>query len=244
MTIKDLSALTGYSVGTISRVLNDQPNVSQKARDTILQAVADSGFQLNTNAKQLKQQHGNSILMVVKGIRNELFSAMVEIIQGHFSSLKHPLIVDYLDEDQNEVARALQLCAEKKPLGILFLGGNHRNFQSHFSRIDVPCVLVTNNAGAWRFDNLSSVSTDDFSASQAAMAALIQLGHKNIVMIGGKYDGSDTSRLRYQGCLSSLMQHNIDFDPLQDYEAVRFSYRDGYDATCRLLQKGKKFTAL
>lgn len=243
-TIKDLSALTGYSVGTISRVLNDQPNVSQKARDVILQAVADSGFQLNTNAKQLKQQHSNSILVMVKGTRNELFSVMVEAIQGHFSALKHPLIVDYLDEDQNEVARAAQLCPEKKPLGILFLGGNYRNFQSHFSRIDVPCVLVTNSAENWHFDNLSSVSTDDFSASQAAMDSLIRQGHHRIAMIGGKYDGSDTSRLRYQGCLSSLMAHGIDFNPQHDYETVRFSYQDGYDATCRLLQKGKKYTAV
>ena len=39
MTIKDLSAQTGYSVGTVSRVLNNQPNVSQKARQAVLAAV-------------------------------------------------------------------------------------------------------------------------------------------------------------------------------------------------------------
>ena len=55
MTIKDLAAQTGYSVGTISRVLNNQPNVSEKAREIILQAAHESGFQLNANAKQLKQ---------------------------------------------------------------------------------------------------------------------------------------------------------------------------------------------
>ena len=51
MTIKDLSAQTGYSVGTISRVLNNQPNVSDKAREVILKAAEESGFQLNQNAK-------------------------------------------------------------------------------------------------------------------------------------------------------------------------------------------------
>ena len=56
MTIKDISALTGYSVGTVSRVLNDQPNVSEKARKAILEVVNAAGFQLNENAKQLKQQ--------------------------------------------------------------------------------------------------------------------------------------------------------------------------------------------
>ena len=57
MTIKDLAEKTGYGVATVSRVLNNQPNVSEKAREIIMQAVEESGFQLNVNAKQLKQQH-------------------------------------------------------------------------------------------------------------------------------------------------------------------------------------------
>ena len=52
MTIKDLAAITGYAVGTVSRALNDHPNVSDKARKAILQAAKEHGFQLNVNAKQ------------------------------------------------------------------------------------------------------------------------------------------------------------------------------------------------
>ena len=44
MTIKDLANQTGYSVGTISRVLNNQPNVSEKARKAVLEAVNSCGF--------------------------------------------------------------------------------------------------------------------------------------------------------------------------------------------------------
>ena len=244
MTIKDLSAKTGYSVGTISRVLNNQPNVSKKAREQILQAVAESGFQLNTNAKQLKQQHGNSILVVVKGTSNELFSELVEAIQAKFAKLKYPLTVDYQDEDLNEVARGAQLCAEKKPLGIFFLGGNQENFRNHFQKIDVPCVLVTNSAAELDFPNLSSVYTDDLLASKEAMEVLIGLGHKHIAIIGGNYDGSDTSRLRYDGCMDALARHGIEFDRERDYMGIRFSYRDGYNATLKLLKSGRKFTAL
>ena len=244
MTIKDLSAKTGYSVGTISRVLNNQPNVSQKAREVILQAVADSNFQLNANAKQLKQQHGNSILVVVKGTSNELFAELVEAIQTRFAPLKYPLIVDYQDEDMNEVARGAQLCAEKKPLGIFFLGGNQQNFRTHFGKIDVPCVLVTNSAAELDFPNLSSVCTDDYQASLDAMESLIALGHRQIAIIGGKYDGSDTSRLRFDGCLQALERHSVGFDREKDYVGIRFSYQDGYDATQQLLAEGRRFTAL
>lgn len=244
MTIKDLAARTGYSVGTISRVLNNHPNVSEKAREIILQAVAESGFQLNANAKQLKQQHSNCILVVVKGTGNDMFAELLESIQWHFSELKYPLVVDYLDEDLNEVARGAQLCAEKKPRGIFFLGGNQENFRSHFEKIDVPCVLVTNSARELDFPNLSSVYTDDFQASADAMDALVQLGHRKIAILGGKNDGSDTSRLRYNGCLKTLRSHGIAFDPQVNFVSGRYSYRDGYEGTLRLLRQGAEFTAL
>lgn len=244
MTIKDLATQTGYSVGTVSRVLNNQPNVSPKAREVILKAAADAHFILNTNAKQLKQQHGNSILAVVKGTNNEMFAELVEVIQSHFAKLQYPLIVDYIDEDRNEVERAAQLCAEKKPRGIFFLGGNQRNFRTHFGNIDVPCVLVSNSAAELPFENLSSVYTDDYGASRDAMESLICMGHRHIAIVGGKYDGSDTSRLRYAGCLDAMKRHQVTFDAAQDYVGGRFSYQDGYSGTKKLLQSGRKFTAL
>ena len=169
MTIKDLAKKTGYSVATVSRVLNNLPNVSSMAREEILRVVKQSGFQINTNAQQLKQ-HATSILVVVKGTANEMFSEMLETIQNLVAQTQYPLYVDYMDEDNNEVLRAIQLCREKKPRGILFLGGNSSNFIKDFEKIEIPCVLVSNDASDLPFHNLSSVCTD---ARQAARWAII-----------------------------------------------------------------------
>lgn len=244
MTIKDLSAQTGYSVGTISRVLNNQPNVSEKARQVILKAAKDSGFQLNANAKQLKQQHGTAILVVAKGMSNELFSNLVESLQTRITQTSYPLVVDYVDELDNEVHRALQLCREKKPLGVLFLGGNQENFLADFGKITVPCVLVTNDASGLDFDNLSSVSSDDALAARMAIDHLVSLGHRKIVVVGGDRKASDTTILRYKGCLEAFRQHGIIFDEGLDYETARFSYAEGYRAAKQLLKRGREFTAL
>lgn len=244
MTIKDLSAQTGYSVGTVSRVLNNQPNVSQKAREAILAAVEQSGFQLNANAKQLKQQHSNSILVVVKGTSNELFGSLVEAIQSQVAQTPYPLIVDYMDEDDNEVRKAVQLCNEKKPLGVLFLGGNRQNFLEGFQQIQVPCVLVTNDASGMDFPNLSSVSSDDREAARRAIDHLVELGHRKIAVIGGDREVSDTTHLRYLGCMDAFAAHGIDFDETRDYEGVRFSYADGYRAAQSLLNRGRQFSAI
>lgn len=244
MTIKDLAAQTGYSVGTISRVLNNQPNVSQKARETILQAAKATGFQLNTNAKQLKQQRGTSILIISKGRTNELFEELVQAIQSRIGETPYPLLVDYIDESDNEVRRAVQLCREKKPLGVLFLGGNKANFLADFHKISLPCVLVTNDASNLPFPNLSSVSADDAQAARMAIDHLTRLGHEKIVIIGGHREYSDTVRLRYQGCLEAFHHHGIAFDEELDYETARFSYADGYRAAQALLARKRPFSAL
>lgn len=244
MTIKDLASKTGYSVGTVSRVLNNHPHTSKKARQVILQAVEESGFQLNENARQLKQLRANSVMVVVKGTSNELFAEMLGKLQYLFAQTSYPLIVDYLDEDHDEVQRAIQLCREKKPLGLLFLGGNSSNFRQGFHKIDVPAVLVTNDADGQIFDNLSSVTTDDRQASYSAMKALIGLGHQKFAIVGGDREASDTSRLRYEGCMDAFREYGIAFDEDRDYRGVRYSYRDGYQATKELLADGCSFTAL
>lgn len=244
MTIKDLSAQTGYSVGTISRVLNNQPNVSQKARETILRAAAECGFQLNTNAKQLKQQHSNSILVLVKGIHNKVFALLVESIQAQIAETRYSLVVDYMDESENEVLRAIQLCLEKKPLGILFLGGERENFLADFDKIRMPCVLVTNDASEFPFPNLSSVSSDDRRAGHMAIAHLIALGHRKIAIIAGDHTHSDIGRLRFEGAMEAFRQHGIDFDPETDSETVRYTCQDGYIAAQQLLDQNRDFTAI
>ena len=243
MTIKDLSAQTGYSVGTISRVLNNQPNVSEKARTTILAAAEACGFQLNTNAQQLKQQRSNNILVLVKGSSNQLFASLVEAIQSRLAGSAYHLVLDYLDEDSNEVLRAVQLCREKKPVGVLFLGGNRGHFLADFDRIDVPCVLVTNDGSELPFRNLSSVCSNDKEAFRQIIEELVLRGHRSFAIIGGNLDRSDTSRRRFEGCLEAMEKHQIPFTD-EDYVSVRFSSDHGYRAAETLIQRGKPHTAI
>ena len=244
MTIKDLANQTGYSVGTISRVLNNQPNVSEKARKAVLEAANACGFQLNTNAQQLKQQRSNNILVLVKGSSNQLFGSLVEAIQRRVAGSPYHLVVDYMDEDHNEVLRAVQLCREKKPQGMVFLGGNRQNFLADFQRIDVPCVLITSDASALPFKNLCSVCCDEELAVKQTMERLIRMGHRSIGVIGGYLDRSDTSRRRFEGCHAAFLENGIAFDSKRDYASARFSYAEGYRAAKELAASRKQYTAV
>ncbi len=244
MTIKDLSAQTGYSVGTISRVLNDQPNVSAKARETILRAADECGFQLNANAKQLKQQHSNSILVIVRGIHNEVFANIVEQIQARIAETRYSLIVDYMDESENVVLKALQMYREKKPRGIMFLGGDRETFLADFDKIQAPSVLVTSDASRFPFPHLSSVSSDDFLAGKMAVEHLIRLGHRKIALIAGNHTHSDIGRLRFEGALEAFRQQDVPFDPDTHSITARYTYEDGYRAARQLLDQGLDFSAI
>lgn len=244
MTIKDLAAKTGYAVGTVSRVLNNHPNVSEKARKTILAAVEESGFQLNVNAKQLKQTHANTVLVIVKGTGNFLFAQMVEVIQNLLAETNYDIHVDYMHGAENEVLRAVQLSREKKAVGVLFLGGNHENFKSDFYKLDIPGVLVTNDAAGLGFDKLSSVYVDNFEASRQALEVLIERGHRRFAVIGGHRKYSDTSQQRWEGALHAIRAHDLTIDPELDYATVYFSAEGGYQAVVELLERGRNFTAI
>ena len=244
MTIKDLAAKTGYAVGTVSRVLNNHPNVSEKARTAILAAVEESGFQLNANARQLKQAHGTSILVILKGSGNILFAEMLENIQTALQGTRYPLHVEYIHGDDNEVRRAKTLIREKKCLGVIFLGGNLDNFREEFQELGVPGVLITNSAEELQLPNLSSVYIDDQKAAACAIEMLISQGHKKIAVIGGHRTYSDACRKRWEGVLETLGKHGLSIDPEQDYSTVYFSPDGGYTGTTELLQRGREFTAL
>lgn len=244
MTIKDLARQSGYSLGTVSRVLNNQPNVSEKARTAILAIAQASGFELNESAQLLKQQRSNAVLIIVKGTANEMFAAMVEQLQSLFSRTSHPLIVDFIDEDDNEVLRACKLCRERKPIGVMFLGGTNRNFLEDFEKIHIPAVVVTNDASALPFDNLSSVTTNDRQGAASAVDYLIRCGHRQIAVLGGDRTLSDTSEQRFAGCVEAFERNQMHFDAQTYYHTGRYSYEYGYRGMQDILRRTPQVTAV
>ena len=244
VTIKDIARESGYSVSTVSRVLNNRNDVSPDARKRIEEVVAKFNFVPNNNAKHLKQNNSKAIGVLVKGISNMLFASVVEEIQRMIEKTEYTLVVSYLDEDADEVEQAILLCRERKPLGLLFLGGNPEYFHREFSGVDVPCVLVTNRANEMHFENLSSVATDDIAAARCAVDQLFVAGHRRIGILGGDFDKSYTSHQRFLGCEQSFSEHGAVLDVEHCYEKARFSFGSACRAMKRLIGKFPDVTAV
>ena len=244
MTIKDIARLSGVGVATVSRVLNDHPDVSDETRRKVMAVVSEHGFQPNTNAKHLKQQASSSIAIVVKGTQNMLFAALVEQLQALLRDAGRDAAIYYLDEDADEVAFACQLSRERRPMGIFFLGGDRKLFRAEFQDITVPCVLLTNGAADLGFDNLSSITTDDREASRQAVHFLASQGHRHIGMLGGNWSCFQIGYNRFQGCVQACEELGIPFDGERQCEACRYSLSDGYAAAMRLLERCPELTAI
>lgn len=242
MTIKDIAKESGYAISTVSRALNDHPDVSAEARRRIQEVVQAHSFVPNNNARQLKQQQSQSILLLVKGISNLFLSSMVERMQSAASDAGYSVQCHYLDEDANEVLIAQQLCRERKPLGIIFLGGNITGFQQGFDEIPSPCVLATTVSKTITWPNLSMVGVDDTAAARQAVDYLFDKGHREIAVIGGNPAVSYMSAQRRLGCEQSFAAHGALFQ--DSYESANFNYGSAYRAMNRLLARRPEMTAV
>ncbi len=244
ITIKDIARESGYAVGTVSRVLNNRPDVSETARKRIMEVVDKYNFRLNNNAKHLKQQASKSVAVIVKGSQNMLFAPIVEQMQDDIQKKGFDCLIYYINETENELDEAIQILKERRPLGILFLGSNRQYFVNQFESIQVPCVLVTNSARDLNYENLSSISTDDTAAAGAVIKYLVENGHNNIGILGGDLQHSKAAISRFEGCINAFREYGIEFDTEKAYQSAMFSTLSGYNAMMRLLNKSSEITAV
>ena len=242
MTIKDIARLSGCSVSTISRVINDRPDVRPETKEKVLQMMRESGFVPNTNARQLKIQQSRSLVFVVKGTRNLFFSDFLVQLQRAATLYGYSGIVSYLDENANEIDAAQKILREIKPKGMIFLGGSVANFQQGFANITVPAVLTTLVSDELDFSNLSMVGVDDRAAARTAVSHLIAQGHRKIAVLGGPTT-SYPSRMRRLGAQDAMEDAGLTFDD-RLYGLSNYDFESAYHAMNSLLARRAEFSAL
>lgn len=244
MTIKDIAKECNCGIGTVSRVLNNHQSVSEETRKRVLTVVNKYGFILNKNAKELKMHNNKTIVIFVKGTSNVLLNSMLEIIQKKMETLPFNASVIMLDEDDNEALHANNVYYEQKPVGMIFLGGSPDKYKEDFLKIKIPCVFISNQAESLDNKNISSVSTDNFLASEYSTDYLINNGHTKIGVIGGNLESSGMSKIRFQGFLSSIKKANLEFDFEKAYVTSKYSYSSASKAAKKLISQYPDLTAI
>jgi LacI family transcriptional regulator len=244
ITIKEVAKLAGVSVSTVSRVLNNLPDVNPQTREAVRGVIAATGYVPNATARTLKQTSTNIICVIVKGFQNQFFAPIVEGIQFFIDKTDYIPLIHYIDESADEVTAAEALVAEKKALGVIFLGGSPSSKAQSIARIKVPCVLATMSARDLASTNTSSVCVDDFAAAGKAIEHLVGQGHRDIAILGGRRLDRDLVWNRFEGARQCLAEHDLAFDDSRYIES-KFSFEDAYRSIAAALSRNNKpFTAL
>jgi len=239
ITIRDIARKSGYSIGTVSRVINNRADVSDKAREKIEEVIHEYNYQPNSNARMLKQNVSSEISVIVRGNRNMFFEYILEEIQVRMREHGENINVQFIGETDSSVQMAIQILQNLKPKGIIFLGGSYRNFQEDFSQITIPSVLVSVDGEGLGYENLSSFTTDYEEAAGCSVRKLVEKGHRRIGILGG-YPGDPKIR----GAVEELERNGIVFDFEEDYEPCDFSAEGGYQAGRKLLTRAPGLTGI
>ena len=110
-TIKDIARKSGYSIGTVSRVINNRADVSDEAREKINSVIRECNYQPNSNARMLKQVMSSEVSIIVRGSKNVFFESILEEIQIRMRNYDENINVHFIGETDNEVETAVRIVA-------------------------------------------------------------------------------------------------------------------------------------
>ena len=204
-TIHDVARRAGVGIGTVSSVLNNSRPVSIHTRQRVLKAIDELDFVPNTSGRRLSMGKTHTIGVVIPfftiASQTERLRGIMSVLAG--SEYDISLYTIETVPQRNRVLQKVTRRGHIDGLIIFSIVPTEEDYQ-RIVRGNVPTVLVESY-----HPKLHSISLDDRTASQHAVAYLIDLGHEKIAYVGDILDdpfGTFFSRNRYEGyCLA--MQH-------------------------------------
>lgn len=96
MTIKDIAKISGVSVSTVSRVLNNHPDVSEDVRCKVMAVVEEYNYIPNNSARSLGQSKSDNIGLIVRGISNPFYTSIIHEIEQDIEKAGYTLVMQQI----------------------------------------------------------------------------------------------------------------------------------------------------
>lgn len=228
----DVAKHVGVSHQTVSRVINDDKNVSEKTRSSVLKSIEALGYRPNSAARALVTGDTSSVGII--GYNTKLFgpASTMHTLQTKARDLgydAHVISLEILTQDSIIEAINEQFLSGVK--GVIINVPYIQEFSiTEINRINIPKVFVEGPAD----NNLHSVNIDQVFGARKAVQFLIDNGHKEIAHISGPRNWFEAEK-RTMGWESTLVKNKLRASVLIEGD---WSPQSGYNAACEIIKEG------
>ncbi|GAB1335788.1 LacI family DNA-binding transcriptional regulator [Streptomyces sp. E-15] len=236
-TLNAVAALAGVGRGTVSRVINGSPKVSDRSRAAVEQAIAELGYIPNRAARSLATSRTDSVALVVPEAESRLFSEpyFSEIILGVSAALTSAgmQLLLVLTGDESEHGRLATYLAAQRVDGVLMLAVHADDtLPDRLAELAVPTVLAGRRSERER---LGHVRADNRGGARLAVRHLLAGGRRSIATITGPLD-MDAARARLDGYREALRDAGVAVED-ELIETGDFTEQGGRAAMRQLLRR-------
>jgi LacI family transcriptional regulator len=240
-TIRQVADHLGVAQSSVSRALNDHPDVSEEMKERVRLATEELGYEPDYLAQSLRRGATKTVGFNLRDISNPLFADLVTGAGSYLNSAGYSLVLMNSDQDPQLDVGHIKLFRQRRVDGLILSlqSETQPGLKELIASLKFPVVLVDRELQGMK---LSSVVVDNYSGMHHAVQHLINLGHRRIALITGSEDIL-TTRERLRGYRAALQANNLAEEP----DLVRLKSYDqafGYEAALGLLTAPDPPTAI
>ncbi|MFT8872185.1 MAG: LacI family DNA-binding transcriptional regulator [Sporolactobacillus sp.] len=209
VSIKRIAELSGVSVATVSRVINNNGRFSEETRRRVLQVMKENDYGMNYVAKSLRMNKSYTIGVLVPDISNAFFSAVVKKIETYLYTNGYSVIICNTDRNVQKETTYLRILEGKMVDGLLVISGDQA-FDPGIIQTCAPVVYIDRKPRDGK--NVAFISSDHCCGGFLATEALILRGCKHIALVTS-HENLYSSRERLAGYKKALFQYHLSYDP-------------------------------
>lgn len=207
ITINEIAKKSGVSRSTVSRVLNNDPNVKQITREKVQKVIKEMDYMPSTIARSMVTGNLPIILVIVGDVLNHYFASSIIGIQQVLEKAGYMAVVYNSEYDVEKEKKFIKMAGECRFAGIITMTAvKNDELEESLSNTQCPIVLVNRRL---KNIDLDSVYTDDFRSGYIATKHLIENGHRKIAHISGP-DYSSVSKERKRGYCEALEDSRVE----------------------------------
>ncbi|MBB2818924.1 UNVERIFIED_ORG: LacI family transcriptional regulator [Rhizobium esperanzae] len=231
--IRDVAKLAGVSTGTVSRVLNDHPSVTDELRARVRRIIDDLGYMPDPSARSMRSKVSRLIGIVIPDLTNPFFSELVQSAEQAAASHGYNIIVMTSFDDAAKEADRIGQLTSRKVDGIILVPSN--DFHTLKLPKALPIVVVDRLMPGY-----SGIASDHRSGVRLGVEHLLKLGHRRIGFISGPRH-SVPANDRLKGYLDAMGQSDDDgqIQASQLIAEAAFDYESGRSAGNYLLARAR-----